>query len=158
MADLLSSVEMESTLYILHWHGGIDHLGLPWSLSGLLMESMQSGKVHQELRSLVKPSRFDLSLMYFYFRNSCVRLICLHKVRMEKPLRDGHEYSLVNSLVFPPWFCLIIIKPCFNQAFLFSDDKVIYIYRLGVVLNQRFAQVSMLFLYGIDQVYRIINY
>lgn len=55
MADLLLSVEMVNSLYILPWHGGTDHLVLHWNLFGPLKANMLSGKVHQRLRSSVKP-------------------------------------------------------------------------------------------------------
>lgn len=62
MGDLLLSVEMVSTLYILLWHGEIDHLVQLWSLFGHLMENMLLERVPQRLRFSVKTSRFVFSL------------------------------------------------------------------------------------------------
>lgn len=57
---------MESTLYILLWHGEIGHLVLLWNLLGHLMESMLFERVLQKLKFSLKTSRF-VTLHYFQF-------------------------------------------------------------------------------------------
>ena len=72
MEDLLLSVEKENTLYILLWHGEIDHLDLLWNLFGHLMESMQLGKALQELRYSARTFRFVFHLASLLMSKCCV--------------------------------------------------------------------------------------
>lgn len=131
MGGLLQFVEMESTLYILLWHGEIGHLVLLWNLLGHLMESMLFERVLQKLKFSLKTSRF-VTLHYFQFID-CIILSAwkLFQFTWSLVLRWIHWICYLYLVYQSVWLELLNVR----WVYVCQDVKTMTSYLSGYVFK-----------------------